>query len=496
MFVRTSTTVLLVAAVWLAAGGAADAVLIAVDDFESYTPSSGLNGGSGGWGWTSGWAANATEVTVESGVIPGYGQSVQIDTMGNDGNIARRTFHAQNGTVYAGLTLRTTGGWDGTDFLQFYVNDRTGSSDTRGVSGGVKNGSGSPYFARLNGSGSSANSTTAFHADDVTKQVVMKFSRGGATYDQTDVFVDQATEGTPNATQTAGSSGVASLSSFHVRTYSIEEDQFIYVDSVKIGTTYADVLGSTPTPPAPSTQYEGFQEGVSPTPAYVADSVTIRSDRANSPQDNDPDFENIVGRVGSDFMRILYEFDLSEITNQAGGFPVTIDSARLELVTRPEGSGSGQGGAFTIDLHDYSFDFVESAATWNDPDGDGSPGTGDTTAGGTLGALLGSVDVSGTGVPGGSLVTLADSAAFRAAVADALAGPGDTLRLLMKTRSESGSGYRFIRFRDEMFGTATDRPKLVVGFSVGTIIPEPSTFLIWSLLAGLGIGVGWRRRRR
>jgi hypothetical protein len=28
------------------------------------------------------------------------------------------------------------------------------------------------------------------------------------------------------------------------------------------------------------------------------------------------------------------------------------------------------------------------------------------------------------------------------------------------------------------------------------IIPEPSTLLIWSLLAGLGIGVGWWRRRR
>jgi hypothetical protein len=27
-------------------------------------------------------------------------------------------------------------------------------------------------------------------------------------------------------------------------------------------------------------------------------------------------------------------------------------------------------------------------------------------------------------------------------------------------------------------------------------VPEPSTLLIWSLLAGLGIGVGWRRRTR
>jgi hypothetical protein len=31
---------------------------------------------------------------------------------------------------------------------------------------------------------------------------------------------------------------------------------------------------------------------------------------------------------------------------------------------------------------------------------------------------------------------------------------------------------------------------------VSAIIPEPSTFLVWSLLAGLGIGVGWLRRKR
>jgi len=30
----------------------------------------------------------------------------------------------------------------------------------------------------------------------------------------------------------------------------------------------------------------------------------------------------------------------------------------------------------------------------------------------------------------------------------------------------------------------------------GTVIPEPATLLIWSLLAGLGVGVGWRRTRR
>lgn len=28
-----------------------------------------------------------------------------------------------------------------------------------------------------------------------------------------------------------------------------------------------------------------------------------------------------------------------------------------------------------------------------------------------------------------------------------------------------------------------------------TVVPEPATLLIWSLLAGLGVGLGWRRRK-
>jgi len=30
----------------------------------------------------------------------------------------------------------------------------------------------------------------------------------------------------------------------------------------------------------------------------------------------------------------------------------------------------------------------------------------------------------------------------------------------------------------------------------GTVIPEPTSLVVWGLLASVGIGVGWRRRRR
>ena len=40
-------------------------------------------------------------------------------------------------------------------------------------------------------------------------------------------------------------------------------------------------------------------------------------------------------------------------------------------------------------------------------------------------------------------------------------------------------------------GTGND-----ISLTLSAIIPEPTTLLIWSLLAGLGIGAGWRRRKR
>jgi len=33
-------------------------------------------------------------------------------------------------------------------------------------------------------------------------------------------------------------------------------------------------------------------------------------------------------------------------------------------------------------------------------------------------------------------------------------------------------------------------------YSANAAVPEPATLLVWSLLAGLGVGLGWRRRRR
>jgi len=213
-----------------------------------------------------------------------------------------------------------------------------------------------------------------------------------------------------------------------------------------------------------------FQEGVSPSGGYVADNTWIRSgSAANTPQDEDPDDETIVGWAGSE-MRPMFEFDLTQIETEAGGNPFTIDSVRLVLTSR----GANQGATtLNLDLHEYGFAFVESAATWNDPDGDGGAGTGDTTAGGTLGTTLSTLAVANpSAISDGNTLTLANSAAFRTAVTNALNAGDNTLRLVLKGDVTAG-GNRFIRLYDETVAATDSRPELVVDYTV--TLPSGST---------------------
>lgn len=223
----------------------ARATLIAEDDFESYAAASALNGQAGGTGWVGAWtAANASPsfVTAQSGVIANYGQSARITTTGDNSNIMVREFPAQTGTLYVGFLLRTTGGMDAGDFLLFYLNHLAGVSDTTGVSGGVRNATGMPYFARVDGTSNNTNSTTAFHLDGPLVPVVMKLSKTGAgDYNRSEIFVGGATEATPEAVYTGTTSGASSLSQFHVRTFSFEGGQQVYLDSLRIATTYDEV---------------------------------------------------------------------------------------------------------------------------------------------------------------------------------------------------------------------------------------------------------------
>lgn len=223
----------------------ASAALIAFDDFESYADNSALNTQNGGTGWTTPWNSIAG-VTAQNGVVPGFGTSMQIGiATANESNVVRRSFAPQTDTLYVGFHLRTAN-FDSEDFLQIYFNQNFTTTENSSVSGGLRNqgiGGDNFYFARLDGFANSDN-TDQTHADGDTALVVFKFTdtaAHGTNYDRADIFINQLTEGAPDATVMNVDSGTSVLSTLHIRAFSFEGGERVYIDNLAIGTTFSDV---------------------------------------------------------------------------------------------------------------------------------------------------------------------------------------------------------------------------------------------------------------
>ena len=417
--------------------------------------------GGGGGGYGGNGAANGSPTATGGSGGVAYGDSVLTELYGGSGGAGGR--HVNNAS-------ETKGGGGGGGAMELVAIDTLRLNGTLSARGGDGEGGSGNYNV---GGGGGSGGGIILAAGEIEFNGTIDV-RGGAG-------------GDVNRTDRAGGGGgggrVLFASNSLIGTSTPAGDTLVAGGA---GPDLADdgAPGTVQTASAPVfSPIVHFQEGVSPSVGYVADSVTIRADRAGN-EDNDSDFENLVGRVGSSGMRTLFEFDLTQIETRTGGGPVTINSVELNLVTRARDDGSGQGGSFTADLHEYDFDFIESGATWNDPDGGAA--VNDPTAGGTLGTVLVSMTIDPS-IPGGSTITFGDSAAFRTAVLNALAGDDNTLRLLLKMRNESGAGNNFISVRDEVFATAADRPELVVD-----AVPEPGTLAL-VVLGGLA---AMRRRRR
>jgi hypothetical protein len=217
------------------------AAIIASDDFSSYTAGSNTIGLNGGTGWAGAWngGATGTSRTVENPVFTGQGNGA-VSTVTSNANaqnfLFRQLSSAQTGTFYVGLLMRTSLTNPATnDFLQFYFNATTATSDNNAYGGGVARGgtsgvAGSYYVRR----GSNASPATAagqtvnsslLHTYAADTVLIFKFAKslGGVTdpYDLVSLYVNQSSEVTADAalsgTNGSSNANLAGIDTFHIR---------------------------------------------------------------------------------------------------------------------------------------------------------------------------------------------------------------------------------------------------------------------------------------
>jgi hypothetical protein len=280
----TSFIVAAIASMALISSSARADVIIASDNFESYTvgaqlesgangttetdaPGTGLNGGTG---FSAAYNVDdryKTQVTVVgSGLsyaagsvdIDGGDRALRIVVGGDSNNLVVRPFSSQTGTVYISFLLRATAasvaGPTGTNenFFQFGFSDvATGEPKASvGVAGQTADTLPMYFFSRLP-AGASNNtfgpdgSQIAF-AGDQTYLVVAKLWKDGQTYyNKMELFLDPTSDiepGTPSIQRIAGSNSLTSVSNFMIRRFRADANDDFRIDELRIGDSFASVV--------------------------------------------------------------------------------------------------------------------------------------------------------------------------------------------------------------------------------------------------------------
>ena len=210
--------------------------VIAGEDFGSYTVGDGLNGGTGGDNWTTGWSTIA-QATCQ--ILPGGDQAARVAATA-EAAMTRR-FAAETGPVYIGMSVRVSD-FTSANFIQLICSDGVTGYSPNNLSVGIRNAAGAPFFARVGTA--TTNSTTHGAANDTTYRLVAKFSKdGSAGYNRTDLWVDAAAETEAAATSHTGSStGLSQLTLFSARTYNFSGGDTLYLDDILVGDSFDSVV--------------------------------------------------------------------------------------------------------------------------------------------------------------------------------------------------------------------------------------------------------------
>jgi hypothetical protein len=254
------------------------AAIIASDNLDSYTAGSAISTAAelnGGTGWAGAWAASSTTTnitrTIENPVFTSLDNAVMVTITSNQNVVnalSRQIYTPQTGTFYVGMLMRTSVANPTTnDFLHFYFNSTAGSSDTAGYGGGINRGgtagvAGSYFVRRGNNAspGSSAGQTASssiLHNYGQDTILIFEFAKSldgeSNPYDMVSLYVNQISEGTPNAalsgTNGSGNANLSSIDTFHIR-YSgsnasgtqvatLAFDDLVFADSYEEAYTFA-----------------------------------------------------------------------------------------------------------------------------------------------------------------------------------------------------------------------------------------------------------------
>ncbi len=259
-WMKTSKQVWLVASVMIATLLVEQSASGAVRAHEPFNYDSGseLNGADSGVGWTDVWFAEPI-ATVEDKAINFGGETgapkAALVTGSDFLQVLSRPFAPVSDTLYMGLLIRAEE-WDD-DFIQLQVSDGATGNSAGTMTIGLDGRDPIGFYARTGTSGDGSSfSDGAIFETDTDYFLVGKFSKdgGSATYNRVDLFVNP--EGLtepelPDATREGVDSTVDQLSLFTMRNALMEGPELIYLDELRIGTTFNDVLLAGGTLPDP-----------------------------------------------------------------------------------------------------------------------------------------------------------------------------------------------------------------------------------------------------
>jgi len=152
--------------------------------------------------------------------------------------------------------------------------------------------------------------------------------------------------------------------------------------------------------------------------------------------------------------------------HEAGGSGFDVDVFGVVDGVTGEGNWTASG---------LTYNSAPGFSTANYPNPDRNHTAGETT-------FLGSVSVTGSG----------SHSLSSAGLRSFLNADTNGVATFILEAQEAASGQDFYNnISSAENSTASQRPQL----QLLTVVPEPTTLLIWSLLAGLGVGLGWRRRK-